>query len=54
MLTRRDFLAGGTAALAASRLEGAEVEIDREKFSQQALDLAAKAGATSADVRINR
>ena len=54
MLTRREFLAGGTAALAASRLEGAEVEIDREKFSQQALDLAARAGAFYADVRINR
>jgi TldD protein len=54
MLTRREFLAGSAAVLAANRIAAAAADIDREKFAGQALTLAKKAGATYADIRINR
>ena len=55
-LTRRDFLAG-SAAVAAARLEAAqsrEHASSRENMAGQAMDLAKKAGASYADIRINR
>jgi len=51
MLTRRGFLAAAAGPLAA-RLQAAE--LDRQVFAEQALALARKAGATYADIRINR
>jgi TldD protein len=58
MLTRRKFVAGGAAlALRGGRLRGAAAnggEPDRKNFSGMALELAKKAGAAYADVRINR
>jgi len=54
MLNRRKFLAAGAAA--ALRLPAAEraAQPDRNKFAEMALGLAKKAGATYADIRVNR
>jgi TldD protein len=50
MLTRRDFLAAAAAAAAPLRA----AEPDRENFAGKAIGLATKAGASYADIRINR
>ncbi len=52
MLTRRSFLAV-TAAASAGQLLAAE-KSDRDKLADQALELAKKAGAAYADIRISR
>ena len=51
MMRRRDFLAAGAAAVAAP-LRGAEP--DRARWAELALGLARRAGATYADIRVNR
>jgi len=50
MLTRRDFL----AATAAAAVPLPATDWNRENFADQAVTLAAKAGASYADIRINR
>ena len=51
MIRRRDFLAAGAAAVAAP-VRGAEP--DRARWAERALGLARRAGATYADIRVNR
>src|SRR5882724_2217375 len=51
MLSRRDFLAASAAAAAIRTEAGAP---DRRKFADMALNLARRAGASYADIRINR